>query len=98
MGSVIGSKGFGVGGTLEKEKTPIFGMIQRSGEVVIRILTNVQQTTIEPIIKPTIVPGAQVYTDEYAIYNLLRGWGFLHKTVCHSQEEYARSGRRLRLL
>jgi hypothetical protein len=32
-------------GTLEKEKPPIFGMIQRSGEVVIRMLEPVQQKT-----------------------------------------------------
>jgi hypothetical protein len=29
-------------GTLGKEKPPIFGMIQRTGEVVIRMLENVQ--------------------------------------------------------
>jgi len=33
-------------GTLEKEKPPIFGMIQRSGEVVIKMLANVKQLTI----------------------------------------------------
>ena len=35
-------------GTLEKEKPPIFGMIQRTGEVVIQMLANVRQVTIEP--------------------------------------------------
>ncbi len=44
-------------------------MIQRGGEVVIRMLANVQQTTIEPLLKATITPGTKVYTDEYAIYN-----------------------------
>ena len=41
-------------GTLEKEKPPIFGMIQRSGEVVIRMLANVQQVTIEPLMQPIV--------------------------------------------
>ena len=45
-------------GTLEKEKPPILGMIQRTGEVVIRMLENVQQATIDPIIRATIRPGA----------------------------------------
>jgi transposase-like protein len=58
-------------------------MIQRGGEVVIRMLANVQQTTIEPLIKATIIPDTQVYTDEYAIYNPLPEWGYGHKTVCH---------------
>lgn len=65
-------------------------MIQRGGEVVIRMLANVQQTTIKPLIKATIAPNTQVYTDEYAIYNPLPEWGYLHKTVCHGVGEYAR--------
>ena len=45
-------------GTLEKEKPPIFGMMQRSGEVVITMLPNVQQKTIAPLIKRTITKAA----------------------------------------
>ena len=39
-------------------------MIQRGGEVVIRMLANVQQQTILPLIQATIAPGTLVYTDE----------------------------------
>jgi transposase-like protein len=77
-------------GTLAKEKPPIFGMIQRCGEVVIHMLENVQQTTIEPIIKKTILAGTLIYTDEYNIYARLQQWGYDHKTVNHSIGEYAR--------
>ena len=44
-------------GTLAGEKPPILGMIQRQGEVSIQMLENVQQKTIEPIIKQTIAPA-----------------------------------------
>ena len=47
-------------------------MMQRGGQVVIHLLANVQQKTIEPFIKDTIVPGTLVYTDEYSIYARLR--------------------------
>lgn len=57
---------------------------------MIRMLANVQQTTIAPLIQATILPGTQVYTDEYAIYNPLLEWGYAHKTVCHGAGEYAR--------
>ena len=77
-------------GTLAKEKPPIFGMIERGGEVVIHMLENVQQTTIEPIIKKTISVGTLIYTDEYNIYTRLQQWGYDHKTVNHSIGEYAR--------
>ncbi|HZV80837.1 MAG TPA: transposase, partial [Geobacteraceae bacterium] len=77
-------------GTLEKEKPPILGVIQRGGEVVIRMLENVQQATIRPLLGALITPGTRVYTDEYDIYHRLPEWGFDHHTVCHGRGEYAR--------
>jgi len=65
-------------------------MIERGGEVVIRMLGNVQQVTIKPRIQATIVSGALVYTDEYDIYSRLEQWGDNHESVCHSAGEYAR--------
>jgi transposase-like protein len=76
--------------TLEKEKPPVFGMIQRGGQVVIHMLENVRQTTIQPLIQATIAPGTLVLTDEYNIYCRLPQWGYSHNTVCHSAGEYAR--------
>ena len=43
-------------GTLEKEKPPIFGMIQRGGAVVIRMLEKVQPATIRPLIQTLYRP------------------------------------------
>ena len=63
-------------GTLATEKPPVFGMIQRTGEVVIRMLDNVQQATIKPLILQTIMPGTPIYTDEYNIYSRLEAWGY----------------------
>jgi len=75
---------------LAKEKPPIFGMIQRGGEVVIRMLANVQQATIGPLIERTIAKGTLISTDEYVIYSRLIEWGYDHETVCHAEGEYAR--------
>lgn len=65
-------------------------MIQRGGAVVIRMLDNVQQVTIKPLIEGTVARGSQIYTDEYGIYKALSSWGYRHKTVCHGDGEYAR--------
>jgi len=65
-------------------------MIQRGGEVVIQMLENVQQKTIRPLIRATIAPSTQVYTDEYDIYARLDEWGYEHRSVCHGRGEYAR--------
>jgi transposase-like protein len=77
-------------GTLAKEKPPILGLLQRGGEVVVRMLANVQQATIQPLIEATVAKGALVHTDGYDVHARLEGWGYGHKTVCHARGEYAR--------
>ena len=65
-------------------------VIQRRGQVVLKMLANVQQTTIKPIIEAGVAKGALIHTDEYDIYARLLAWGYEHKTVCHGRGEYAR--------
>jgi transposase len=77
-------------GTLEKEKPPVLGLIERGGQVVLSMLPDVKQRRIKPIITETIAPGASVMTDEYDIYNRLPEWGDGHRTVCHGRGEFAR--------
>jgi transposase-like protein len=77
-------------GTLEKEKPPVLGLIQRGGAVILHMLPNVQQATIKPIITEAVAPGPLIHTDEYDIYARLPAWGYGHKTVCHAHGEYAR--------
>ena len=66
------------------------GRLRRGGDVVVRMLANVQQATIRPVIEANIAKGALVHTDEYDAYARLEGWGYGHKTVCHARGEYAR--------
>ena len=72
------------------EAVPPTGLIQRGGQVVLRMLANVQQTTIKPVITATVASGTLVHTDEYAVYARLPAWGYRHTTVCHGRDEYAR--------
>ena len=58
--------------------------------MVIRMLENVKQVTIGPLIARTIAKGALIYTDEYDIYSKLSAWGYTHRTVCHAAGEFAR--------
>ena len=77
-------------GTLADEKPPILGLLQRDGEVVIRMLPPVQQVTIQPVLTHVIQPGSLLYTDAYDIYTRLKEWGYQHKTVHHAAGEDAR--------
>ena len=70
--------------SLATEKPPVFGMIQRNGQVRMVMLPNVQQNTIKPFIEQTIRKGTLIYTDEYTLYSRLAEWGYLHKTVLDS--------------
>jgi len=57
---------------------------------MIQMMENVQQKTIQPIIRQAIKLGTQTYTDEYDIYDRMEEWGYQQKSVCHSKGEYAR--------
>jgi transposase len=65
-------------------------MIQRGGEIAIRMPADVKQRTIGPLARETITEGSVVYTDEYDINARLPEWGYTHRTVCHAAGEFAR--------
>ena len=75
---------------MEKERPPVFGMMERGGQVVIHLLANVKQKTIEPLMKDTIASGTLVYTDAYSMYARLETWGDDHKRVNHGRGACAR--------
>ncbi|MCY7350172.1 MAG: IS1595 family transposase [Cytophagaceae bacterium] len=77
-------------GTSADEKNPVFGMVERGGSVCLRVLPNVKQKTIRPVIDGCAASGSLINTDEYNIYNKLVDWGYAHKVVNHGQGEYAR--------
>lgn len=70
---------------MAKEKPPVFGMMERGGHVAIHLLANVQQKTIEPLMKDTIESGTLIDTDEYSIDARLERWGYAHKRVNHGR-------------
>jgi transposase len=55
-----------------------------------RMLADVRQKTIRPVIEAAVAEGALVHTDEYASYARLEAWGYRHETVRHSRGGYAR--------
>ena len=75
---------------MAKEKPPIFGMIRRGGAVVIRMLEDVRQVTIAPLIRATIAPETIVDTDDSDISARSPRWGYAHQTACHAAGEFAR--------
>ena len=82
-----GKRGRGAAG-----KTVVFGMQDRDGDVMTKVIPDAKKKTIEPIIKANVKKGSTIHTDEWHAYKDLASYGYTHKTVCHGAGEYARNG------
>ena len=69
-------------------KTVVFGMLERDGDVMANVVPNVRKKTLQPIIKENVVKDSAVYTDELKSYSGLSKAGFDHETVNHGAGQY----------
>jgi hypothetical protein len=59
-----------------EDEPPVLGLIRRGGGVVLRLLADVRQATIRPIIdEGNVAKGAVVRTDEHDVYARRAEWG-----------------------
>jgi Transposase and inactivated derivatives len=70
-----------------KDKTPVFGMVERGGMVVARVVPNVKGSTLKNIIKDTVKETARLMTDEYVGYIGLEKM-YDHYVVNHGRGQY----------
>lgn len=80
-----GHRGLGAAG-----KTAVFGMIERKGKVVTKVLKDTFRVTLYDIIKDNVKPGSTVSTDELTAYKTLGKEGYTHGAVKHGKKEYVR--------
>ncbi len=78
-----GKRGRGAAG-----KTIVFGMLQRDGQVMTKIVPNVKRKTLQPIIQANVGVGSTVYSDEHTGYAGLNCKGYNHQTVNHGKGQY----------
>ena len=69
-------------------KTVVFGMLERDGDVMANVVPNVRKKTLQPIIKENVVKDSTVHTDELKSYSGLSKVGFEHETVNHGAGQY----------
>lgn len=84
IGGEVQGKGMGYKGN----KTAVVGLVQRKGEIILRVLPNLRRTTLHGHIRDNVKPHGQVHTDEFASYDGLETHGYWHKTVNHKAGEY----------
>ena len=81
----------GTQGRSIKTKTPIFGMVERGGNVVAMKVGDTQGATLIPIVEQFVDKGTTTYTDELKAYNGLSKKGYEHLFVNHGKREYVRA-------
>ena len=85
----VGGRCSGVRGRGAANKTIVFGMMQRGGQVMTKVVPNVAKKTLQPIIGENVLDGTTVHSDELRSYKGLAKNGFNHKTVNDGAGQYA---------
>lgn len=78
----------GTQGRSLKTKTPVFGMVERKGNVFAKKTANVQGKTLCGIINQFVKKGSRIFTDEYIGYNTLVESEYSHSVVNHGAKQY----------
>ena len=72
-----------------KTKTPVFGMVEREGKLVAKVVKSTSSKHLTPQIIKYIKDGATLYTDEWIGYKNI-GKLYDHLFVSHKKKEYVR--------
>jgi transposase len=86
----IGGKKEHLGKHYIANKSIVFGMVQRKGNVMTKVVPNTRKTTLTPIIEKNVYKLSRIHTDESQSYALVAHKGYIHDTVNHSKKEYVR--------
>jgi transposase-like protein len=73
----------------EDDKTVVLGMVERQGDVILRVVPSRRREHVLPHIAEHVVKGSRIATDEAHAFNGLHGT-YRHEAVNHSAKEYVR--------
>jgi transposase-like protein len=86
--TLIGGKHFGIRGRGAKGKTAVFGMVERGGNIVAKVVPDTKKRTLQGLIKIHVKEGSTISTDEFAVYDRLSEKGFKHGHVHHNLKKF----------
>lgn len=72
-------------------KTPVFGILCRSGKVWAEVVPDVEAKTLIPLIKTRVKRGSTVFSDTWKSYTGIAAKGYVHRLVDHGKGEYSDS-------
>jgi hypothetical protein len=64
-------------------------MIQRDGDIITKVVPDNRRATLMREIGHKVRRGSTIHTDEAHVYEAVPGFGYKHRTVNHSKDEYA---------
>lgn len=73
-----------------RRKVTVFGMAERGGDVMTRVVPDAKRKTLIPIIAANVHLGSTISTDEWHPYKSLPSEGYGHLIVQHKKGEYVR--------
>ena len=82
---VRGKRGRGAAG-----KTPVFGILKRSGKVYVTVVKNCSRKELLPVIQGKILEGSIIHSDGWRAYDGLILNGYDHYRVFHGKNEFVR--------
>ena len=82
---VRGRRGRGAG-----RKIIVLGLLKRKGYVYTQIISSAEKNEIMPIIRKVVQSGSDIYSDGWRSYDALAVYGYNHKKVKHTEDEFAK--------
>ncbi len=72
-----------------KRKTFVMGMMERGGDVMLKVVEDQTHSSLIPQLKENVAHGSEIHTDELRTYQKkFQPAEYTHKTVNHSKDEY----------
>jgi len=82
---IRGKRGRGAG-----NKILVLGLLKREGKVFTEVVNRATKKELLPIIQKVVQSGSDIYTDGWGSYDALAVYGYNHKKVKHTEDEFAR--------
>lgn len=72
------------------DKSVVLGMAERGGDVITRVIPDRSRSTVTSRVAKWVNHGTMIYSDEAHAFKALERYGYHHRTVNHSKNEYVR--------
>ena len=71
------------------QKTPVFGILCRSGKVWAEVVADTEAKTLLPLVNQRVRRGSVVCSDTWKSYTGIAAKGYVHRIVHHGKQEYS---------